>query len=642
MSPHFGRWNFTGKPIPPVYGERVASLLLPFGPDGGNSYSSLNALILSRAFATTPESADELQPHRLMGGAVLCWDGRLDNRNDIIRSLCIRPCPSVSDPFLVASSYERWGKECFAKLIGDWALSIWNPDSNTLLLAKDFLGSRSLYYSVRGDHCVWSSILDPLVLLSDVPVKLEMEYLAGWLGDFPATSLTPYRHVYCVPPASFVEISGQRKVSTKYWDFDPGARIRCKTDAEYEDQFRSLFAASVSRRLRSKTRILAELSGGMDSSSIVCMADCIAAQASSPFAAVDTISYFDDGEPDSNERPYVAGIELKRGKTGCHIDLSSDTLLSVGPIKDRFAAIPGSGLLPTVSMRRRQDYMHSNGQRVLLSGIGGDEMLGGVPTPVPELADLLRYGQFRRLGRQLVRWALAQRRPVHYLLGEATSVFLPVRLRPLANTPSAPPWLAKKFVRTYRDALAGYETRTPISGHAPSFYESEYVLEHLRRQLSCSVPSQDELCEKRYPYLDRDLVVFLFSIPREQLVRPGRRRSLMRRALHGIVPNEILERRRKAFAVRTPLVSVRNAFLHLGQAGSQMYCCDLGIVDRKKLDHSLEELRSGAETRVVPLVRTLLLEVWLRSFDAHLPSSRHDLSREAEQDFLEAALEVNP
>ena len=90
---------------------------------------------------------------------------------------------------------------------------------------------------------------------------------------------------------------------TRHWDFDPAARIRYRTDSEYEEHFRVVFAESVRRRLRSDAPILAELSGGIDSSSIVCMADTIIARDADAFPRLDTLSYYNESEPHWNERP---------------------------------------------------------------------------------------------------------------------------------------------------------------------------------------------------------------------------------------------------------------------------------------------------------------------------------------------------
>ena len=113
-------------------------------------------------------------------------------------------------------------------------------------------------------------------------VSVCEEYIASWLSPFPfpAPNLTPYVGVQAVPPSSSVRLTpGKRQEVTKYWDFDPGSRISYRTDGEYEEHFRCSFATAVQRRLRADRPIVAELSGGMDSSSIVSIADLLIARA---------------------------------------------------------------------------------------------------------------------------------------------------------------------------------------------------------------------------------------------------------------------------------------------------------------------------------------------------------------------------
>lgn len=124
----------------------------------------------------------------------------------------------------------------------------------------------------------WSTILDPLVLFAGHSFRLEEEYVAGWLAYFPAPHLTPYVGIHSVPPSSFVRLARKTLKVVKYWDFDPANEIRYRVDAEYEEHFRVVFSESVRRRLRSDSPVLAELSGGIDSSSIVCVADDVFAK----------------------------------------------------------------------------------------------------------------------------------------------------------------------------------------------------------------------------------------------------------------------------------------------------------------------------------------------------------------------------
>ena len=135
MSVQFGRWNFEGQQPASDYFEKVSAFLAPYGPDSNESYSTGGVKILYRAFHTTKESHREKQPHISSSGAVITWDGRLDNRADLINELRDSVIVNSTDVAIVAASYEKWGANCLRKLIGDWALSVWNPQ-RALLVAR--------------------------------------------------------------------------------------------------------------------------------------------------------------------------------------------------------------------------------------------------------------------------------------------------------------------------------------------------------------------------------------------------------------------------------------------------------------------------------------------------------------------------
>ncbi len=476
-------------------------------------------------------------------------------------------------------------------------------------MAKDPIGTRHLCYQLGPKQVIWSTLLDPLVLFSDTSVELEEEYLAGWLSQFPAAHLTPYVGIHSVPPSSFVLLKPTGQHIVKYWEFDPCKRIRYRSDAEYEGHFRTVFAESVRRRLRSDTPILAELSGGMDSSSIVCTADGIIGRGDAPTPRLDTLSYYDDSEPSWNERPYFTAVERQRGRAGSHIDLGAERSSKFGSAYDCFRATPGSrGRLSEIS-RQLQACMARQGNRVILSGIGGDEFTGGLPTPLPELADLLARGQLRKLTHQLKVWALDKRKPWFHLLWEAARTFLPAELVRVPEFRRPAPWLRGDFIKRHLTALTGYEPRLKLFGPLPSFQEHLSTVDALRRQMGCAALSCEPLSEKRYPYLDRDLLEFVCAIPRAQLVRPGERRSLTRRSLAGIIPDVVLNRKRKAFVARSPRLAISAQWDSL----VEMPTASFRIINPAALREALEKARSGQQVPIIPLLRTLEIESWLRN-----------------------------
>lgn len=619
MSVQFGRWNFDGQPVDPEYVAKVNELLSPYAPDGCSSHSAPGSAILYHAFYTTKESRKERQPHISSSGAVITWDGRLDNRSQLIRELGDGVIASSTDVEIVAAAYDEWGERSFAKLIGDWALAIWNSAARCLILAKDPIGTRHLYYTTEESRITWSTILDPLVLLAGHKFQLCEEYIAGWLGFFPATHLTPYLGIDSVPPSSFVRLQPGKREIKKYWDFDPHKRIRYRTDAEYEEHFRIAFGEAVRRRLRSDSPVLAELSGGMDSSSIVCMADEIIARGLAETPRLDTVSYYNDSEPNWDERPYFTKIEEKRGRQGCHIDVGATSSCAFELPSHAFTAAPGSIGSSAVSAVERVRCSVSQGDRVLLSGIGGDEFTGGVPTPSPEVNNLLVRARARTLARQLKAWALNKRKPWTYLLMEAGQMFLPLFLRRVPPQAAPPSWLDPGFVKRHQDGLAGYPARLRLFGPLPSFQESIFTIGALRRQLACFAPSSADPFERRYPYLDRSFLEFVLAVSPEQLLRPGQRRSLMRRSLAALVPEEVLNRKRKAYVIRTPAM---NLCVYAESMPRGLLSAQMGIIAETRYFEALRKARSGEQIAIVPLMRGIYLEKWLQSIGDVVDSVR--------------------
>jgi asparagine synthase (glutamine-hydrolysing) len=532
------------------------------------------------------------------------------------------------------------------KLIGDWALSIWNPREHSVLLAKDPIGTKHLYYSFDDKQLTWSTILDPLVLFAGRTFKICEEFIAGWVSYFPAAHLTPYIGIQSVPPSSSALIRPGTRVVSKYWDFNPDKKIRYRTDAGYEEHFRTVFAKSVQRKLRSDRPVLAELSGGLDSSSIVCMADTVIARGAAETPRLDTISWYDDTydqiEPDTNERRFFTKVEEKRGCIGFHIDLgslnkngSSQRCLATEFDDDRFAVIPLSNREISEHFKQYAMHMRSQGHRVTLSGIGGDTVTyGDVPKPTSELQNLLARARFFTLHRQLKAWATKTRKSRLSLLREAALGFFCPTLTgvPIDIDMRQTPWFHPDFVHRNRAALCGYSSRVKVLGSLPSFQENIAALNVLRRLLANWVVHQEHVREVRYPYLDRDFLEFLFAIPREQIVGVGKRRFLMKRALVGIVPDEILNRRRKALVSQTPKRVDSTEWPSLAEVGQHLVCSAVGIIDSNPLLEVLQKARRNEDVAIRVLRPTLTLEFWLRHLTIHgvltslVPTKRQESS----------------
>jgi asparagine synthase (glutamine-hydrolysing) len=559
------------------------------------------------ALHITEESRREHQPFVSPAGTFLMWDGTLDNRSELCRDLDSAQ-HHETDLEIVASRWEKSGAAALRELVGDWALAVFNHYERTLVLAKDFLGARPLYYLCGDRFIAWSSLLDTLIASAD-KLTLSEEYVAGWLTGFPEANLTPYEEIRSVPPASFVRITSRAAQVARYWEFrhEP---IDLKSDAQYEEQFRVLFFNSVKRRLRSHAPVLAELSGGMDSSSIVCAADRLTS--TDGIRSIETVSFFDDSEPNWNEKPFFTAVEKHRERTGFHLEVASDGRFL--PDRDgHFPATPAYGARPSASQARYSEFLSNEGFRVLLSGIGGDEFTGGVPSGIPELADLLSRGQPRAFLRRGFLWSLASRKPLVQILTKTIRWFLPSLSPSRSNAQWPTPWVRPAFRgRNYR-TLSSATTRLRWFGPLPSFQENLRVLDGLRRQIACAELPPSRSCEKRYPFLDRDLLECLVNVPRDQLVRPNHRRSLLRRAMRGIVPDLVLDRPRKAFVATSHLKAIAADWRRTSELVREMTLESLGVVDSKILLGTLEEARRGGDVPLLPIMRALRLEWWMQA-----------------------------
>ena len=613
MSVQFGVASFDGSPV----NDRVrgiVDLLGTHAPDGLSVSAREDVTVLFGALHVQPhEPPAKPGPRVTRTGKIITWIGRLDDRLELIRELGNSVDSSSSDDEVFAAVYERWGSNCLAKILGDWAFSAWDPRERSLTLAKDFLGSEPLFYIRTEQSVAWSSLLDPLLYMPGGDFRLDLEYLAGWLSLYPATDRTPYLSIRSVAPGGVLTVHHARVERKTFWNFDRSRTIRYRADAEYEEHFRTLLAQSVRRRLRSSFPVLAELSGGMDSSSIVCMADRAFARGEVDVPRIDTVSFHADAEPDWNEAPFFSAVEEQRGRKGLHIPLDPEAIFRLEPAI-AFSPIPGLELQDNEAQRQLAQYMITEGHRVVLSGLGGDEVLGGVPTPFPELENLLARGHLLDLAGRLKTWGLAQRKPWVGLFLESMRGFLPGFVRRMVSAQSMP-WLSREFVRRQRAALSGYARRLQLLGPLPSFQENVATLEVLRRQIGCRIVPDRPPHQKRYPLLDRDLLGFLFAIPREQLVRPGERRSLQRRALRGLVPGMVLGRKRKAFASTSTmrqLARLQPQFLALT---ADMRASSLGIVEPTCFRQSFAAARDGQAISLPLLLRTLSLELWLRNLE---------------------------
>jgi asparagine synthase (glutamine-hydrolysing) len=614
MSVQIGILSFDGEPIGCESLTRLSSTAAAYGPDGETTHCQGPVGFLYRPFRTTAEATAEHQPVVSPQGNIVTWDGRLDNRHELIEQLQDTLRSDTTDAEIAATAFDRWCTDCFTRIVGDWAISIWIPDNRELILARDYMGIRHLFYHLTPTRVTWSSHLASLAI-ANKNLHVCDRYIAGYLAADPEADLTPYQEIRAVPPGHFVRIKSGKVTFGRFWSADLRPSIHYRSDAEYEEHYRYLFRQAVQRRLRTQSRILADLSGGLDSTSIVCMADSILNTSSPGTPGVDTFSFYDLAEPDEDDFRYITKVEQLRGRAGFCFNFEGgvDSILFDRPV---FVASPSFGGRAEITTALSQ-VLEQHEYRVSLSGRGGDEFNGQALNLRVQMADLFLQLRFVELAKQLAAWSLLiRKRPWVHLLAQSLLQLAPGWTRALlTDEGKVDPWINPAFARRYQVSIRQVDATRGLGVVYPSVRDAVHTIVTIGRQMSSLEPS---IVETRYPYLDQQLVEFLTAIPLDQLLRPGQRRFLMRRALANIVPQDILLRRTKSMVSRCFAVTlevhwklVESLFCH--PVGSR-----LGYFVTEPLRESLRAVKNGQSSPyVLRLMKAISLETWLRQAESY-------------------------
>jgi asparagine synthase (glutamine-hydrolysing) len=612
MSIIFGIRKSHGEIVTPEEMAAMAAATRRYASDDGSVLVQGRLGMGFQPYPTHERSHLESQPVLDIEGNVLSFDGRIDNYLELSNLLGMGN-ENLSDSQIVLESFLRWGESCFSRLIGDWALSLWSASRQVIYLARDHAGTRSLYLRSIHGMLQWSTYLESF-FVGETTFPLDESYAARYLSSQEVGVLTPYSGIRAVPPAHYLIVREDRIESEAHWKWMARDQIRYQSDHEYEEQFLHLFGQAVTRRTGPGAPILAQLSGGMDSTSIVCMSDHCRMLRDTSSPVLDTVSFYDDTEPNWNEFPYFSLVEAKRGRVGIHLATSfrDRTFEQIG--EQDLYLLPGADSSTSVRENEFLTHLDPREYRVVLSGLGGDELLGGVPTPLPELADHLLSGEITVLLKRAMAWCLVDRTPIlHQLL--ATILFtVDLFRRSCVDATKIPPWIPSTCRKLYQEDADAVRKRPQTFGISPHAISNGLTWWSMIETLPHLNPPFLARLEYRYPYLDRDLVDFLFRIPREQLVRPGRRRSLMRRALAGIVPVEILERRRKAFLVRGPLLALERAKPIIDRLFAESLAVRRGLIDAPQLRKAVNSAVAGSDANWWPWIfKAIYFELWLRA-----------------------------
>jgi asparagine synthase (glutamine-hydrolysing) len=634
LSAQGGIWHPDGTPIEKSFLDVIRHCLEKQGPDGGTDLEKPGFMMAHRAFHTDRNSRLELQPYCSSNGHILTWSGRLDNREELLQQLREPLIEEQStDVALVMVAWLKWGRACFARLVGDWAMALYDSTDRAVYLARDYVGTRPLFYYAAPNLMLWCSELAAVVELVEKATgckpALNEDYLAGYLAFHPTKDCTPFAGVHPVAPGHFVTLRPSLVQSSRYWTLDGSQEVRYGSDRDYEEHFYFLLQEAVRCRLRSDRPVFSQLSGGLDSSTIVCLGDEILQTQEAETNDLRTISFVFDRAGETDEREFSVIIKGKTGRTG--YDIREDDHPARFPDPNEIPCnFPSVSALLAGLDEAQWTIMHGAGGRVLLTGECGDELLGNIEVPDPQLADLICDRDFRCLHRQIRQWSTVLNEPYYKLLWRATRLLCTNQLQKVTGTGSElGPWLSPTYIKQMNLRQRAQGLPDPFALSRPGARDRSESFEAATANVAQTWSWPDRPIEQVYPFLHRPLVEFLQSIPSSQILRPGERRSLMRRSVRRLLPERVRNRRTKR---NWDGVYCRALLRDWGRLQKffqdQMILAERRYVIPARLLASIHRARHGGETITFPLWKAIYLELWLRAYETHvwLREDRHAVS----------------
>jgi asparagine synthase (glutamine-hydrolysing) len=554
-----GVYFLDGRPVDRGLLERMTDSITHRGPDGVGIWNRGSVGLGHRMLWTTPESLHEQLPlEDKTRKIVLTADARIDNRDELMAALDLTGhlVREISDSELVLRAYERWGDRCPEKLIGDFVFAIWDERRQHLFLARDHFGVRPFYYYRSDRLFVFASEIKALLCLPEVPRRLNearvADYLAPMMED---KTVTFYRDIFRLPPRHSITVNRGEARARPYWALDPTREVRFKSNEEYAEAFCELFTEAVRCRLRSAFPVGSMLSGGLDSSAVVCMARALLRADGNQ--RLHTFSAIFDDVPECDERVFINAV-LAQGGLEPHF-VHPDRISPLTDLDRIFHHEDEAFWVPNLFLLWGGVYnaARQQGVRVLLDGCEGDTT---VSHGYAHLADLTRTGRWWGLLTEVL--GLAKN-----LDDSPWKILWRLGIRPVVPEPVVRAWrvlqnhkrpeydinsiIRPDFARCHLGLSQGSERlpenqlRSVSSSRKSHWYDltsgfNAYTLEVADKAAAA-------FCiEPRHPFYDRRLAEFCLALPAEQKLNRGWTRAIMRQALAGLLPDEIVWRGGKA------------------------------------------------------------------------------------------------
>lgn len=300
------------RPIERATMDRLLSVISPYGREAQNSWERGGVLLMRALLRTTPEDRLDRQPVQSPeSGRVTLFDGRLDNRQELAERLKIESprLRLMPDSVLVATALDAWEADAIDRLLGDFALAQWDPATRRLLLARDAVGYRPVFYHQGADFFAFGSLAKVLFAIPQVPRELREDALHDYLCLMPMEpQATLYQSVYRLQPGEYLVLEdGQAKVH-RYHRFGRLPVVRLADPREYIDGLREQLDRAVAPRLRALGPVASELSSGFDSSTVTAVAALLLQKTQQRLLAFTAVL-----PPDRRDGPVPPGFHRDEG-----------------------------------------------------------------------------------------------------------------------------------------------------------------------------------------------------------------------------------------------------------------------------------------------------------------------------------------
>lgn len=569
-----GMWNSSGTGISPERLRAAMNALGHRGPDdaGYLGWKPGGAAVAARA-PSVAEGCTLVLGHRRLsildlstcgwqpmmsadGRFALVFNGELYNYVELREELARRGrnVRSTGDTEVMLAALAEWGPQAVTRFVGMFAFALLDTLEQRLLLARDPFGIKPLYYRAAAGQMAFASEIKGLLTLPEVRREVNPSLLYDYLhfGQADGGSATMFADVRQLPAGHLLDVClspGATPAETRaYWSPDL-ARRSTLSFSQASEELRERFLDNVRLHLRSDVPVGAALSGGIDSSAIVC-----AVRHLDPHADMHTFSYVAQA-PATNEERWATIVSNHAGTTRHLVHPVAEQLL-----RDLDALILAQdepfGSTSLYAQYRVFQCAREAGIKVMLDGQGADELLAGYTFFLGgRLASLIRRG---RVGDALALANAARQRPDLHLssvLVEAAARALPPAARDAARrftgAGRSPAWMVGSW---FMDR--GVQPR-----HRRAYAGAGVLREQISESLATGLPSllryedrnsMAHSIESRVPFLTPDFADFALSLPEEFLLdRNGVGKHVFRAAMRGIVPDQVLDRREKV-AFQTP------------------------------------------------------------------------------------------